>query len=103
MKVRGGCGFSSLMEVKKREKLRCLLLHRRKNFLFIYEVFVKQKIKNALLITTGVTPRINIGADVRGEWSIRSIMTGVYQSSNGDPLGDGRLTVRLMRRVDWTC
>jgi hypothetical protein len=45
MKVRGGCGFSSLMEVKKREKLRCLLLHRRKNFLFIYEVFVKQKIK----------------------------------------------------------
>jgi hypothetical protein len=25
------------------------------------------------------------------------------ERSNGNPLVDGRLTVRLMRRVDWTC
>jgi hypothetical protein len=26
-----------------------------------------------------------------------------HTSWNGNPLVDGRLTVRLMRRVDWTC
>jgi hypothetical protein len=28
---------------------------------------------------------------------------GLITSCNGNPLIDGRLTVRLMRRVDWTC
>ena len=41
---KGGVKGPLLMKQKKREKLRCLLLHRRKNFFFnIYDVIVKQK------------------------------------------------------------
>jgi hypothetical protein len=45
-KVRGGCGFSSLMKPKKRENL-LRHLHRRIFFLnfFCYEVIVKQIFK----------------------------------------------------------
>jgi hypothetical protein len=44
-RARGEYRFSSLVKKKKRENLRCLLLHRERNFFYIYDVIVKQKIK----------------------------------------------------------
>ena len=48
------CGYMCVQQndmtgLKKKE-----IFHRRKNFFLIYEVFVKQKKRNALLITTHV-------------------------------------------------
>jgi hypothetical protein len=46
-RTRGGCGFSSLMKPKKRGEI-CFVIYiagERKLFIFIYEVFVKQKKK----------------------------------------------------------
>jgi hypothetical protein len=51
VRVRGEYRFSSLVKQKKREKIRCFLLHRKKNFFYIYDVITWGKRKKALLTT----------------------------------------------------
>jgi hypothetical protein len=49
----GSIGLALLRSKKKREKLRSLLLHRKKIFFYIYDVMmIDREKKKALLITT---------------------------------------------------
>ena len=38
VRVRGECGFGSLVKLKKREKFRCLLFRQKDFFIYIYDV-----------------------------------------------------------------
>jgi hypothetical protein len=48
---------------------------------------------------------IQVGTDDKGVnmVALNVFMQCTHSSCNGNPLVDGRLTVRFMRRVDWTC
>ena len=54
-KVRGGCGFRSLMKQKKGKFALSFASPEKESIFFIYEVITWEKRKKSLLITTNTT------------------------------------------------
>jgi hypothetical protein len=61
-----------------------------------------QSLKSKVGLAAAKAAALRINLNVEG-CGIVAAQVHAPSSCNGHPLVDGRLTVRLMRRVDWTC